>query len=257
VTDHGRKRGDKPSYPICVWNGIFDHYEKIGIAVWEFLWLIDAITDEQDGIGWVFGKSPLKIERIAADLGIGESTVRRNLDRLKDGGYIVTHKARYGLVVGVVNSRKIRPRTSNLDRSDMSGQESRPLESEHSDRSKVSELSPKSKRTGDSILIDNAVRQSSRTAVEATSAWRAIGTDKLGTPRFRAKWEFIFAHRNGDSIADAMERCIVTCQEAGISVPKPFYDAKRIVERKEEAPSKGPASRLEYLPAMPPLPCQS
>jgi len=257
VTDHGRKRGDKASYPICVWNGIFDHYKKIGIALWEFLWLIDAITEEQDGIGWVYGKSPLKVGRIAADLGIGASTVRRNLDRLKDGGYIVTQKARYGLIVGVVNSRKIRPRTSNPVRSYLSEQESRPLESEHSDRSKVSGLSTKSERTGDSILIDNAVRQSSKTAEEATAAWRAIGTEKLGTPRFRAKWEFLFAHRNGNAVSDAMERCIVSCQDARIPVPKPFYDAKRKVERKEEAPSQGTAGQLEYLPAMPPLPCKS
>ncbi len=155
MTDHGRKRGDKPSYPICVWNGIFDHYKNIGTALWEFLWLIDAITEEQDGIGWIFGKTPLKIERIAADLGIGGSTVRRNLDRLKGGGYIVTKKARYGLIIGVVNSRKIRPRMSKPDRPDVGAQESRLLKSEHSDCSKVSGLSTKSERTGDFILNDN------------------------------------------------------------------------------------------------------
>jgi len=180
---HGRKRGDKPSYPICIWNGIFDHYKKIGIALWEFIWLIDAITEEQDGIGWVYGKSPLKIERIAGDLGIGKSTVRRNLGRLKDGGYIVTHKARYGLIVGVVNSRKIRPRTSNPDRSDMSSQESRPLRSEHSDRSEVSTLSTKSEHSGDSILIDNAVRQSSKTEEPAAClVWKETGVDPQRLP---------------------------------------------------------------------------
>src|ERR1700687_3689492 len=126
---HGRKRGDKPSYPICVWNGILEprHLKKIGIAIWEFLWLIDAITKEQDGIGWVYGKSPFKIERIADDLGIGKSTVRRNLDRLKDGGYIVTERVKHGLVVGVVNSKKIRPKLSNPDRSEVSTLDSRVL----------------------------------------------------------------------------------------------------------------------------------
>jgi hypothetical protein len=53
-----------------------------------------------------------------------------------------------------------------------------------------------------------------------------------------------------------MERCIVSCQEARIPVPKPFYEAKRKVE-KGEAPSQGTAGQLEYLPAMPPLPCKS
>src|SRR5262249_5586540 len=113
---HERKRGDKPSYPICVWSGIFDHCEKIGAAIWEFLWLIDAITLEEDGVGWVYGKNPFKIDRIVSDLtGTTRRTVERNLARLKDGGYIITQKARYGIVVGVVNSKKIRPRRDFQD----------------------------------------------------------------------------------------------------------------------------------------------
>ena len=46
---HGRRYGDKGSHPIPVWNGIFDHFERIGIALWSFLWLIDRVTKEHDG----------------------------------------------------------------------------------------------------------------------------------------------------------------------------------------------------------------
>jgi hypothetical protein len=249
MTNHGRKRGDKPSYPICVWNGIFDHYKKIGIAVWEFLWLIDAVTEEQDDIGWVYGKSPLKIERIAADLGIGDSTVRRNLDRLKDGGYIVTQKARYGLVVGVVNSRKIRPRTSNLDRSDMSGQESRPLESEHSDRSKVSGLNPKSERTGDFILIDNAVRQSSKTAASG-ELWTLIGVPpQKMPPAFRDLCEQLYAARNGQPLSEFVGACMDGWEALGGGRhPRAFVQAANRIREQEKNP---PPAAIKPLPEMP------
>ncbi len=253
MTGHGRKRGDKPSYPICVWNGIFDHYKTIGIAVWEFLWLIDAITEERDGIGWVYGKSPLKIERIAADLGIGDSTVRRNLDRLKDGGYIVTQKARYGLIVGVVNSRKIRPRTSNPDRSDMSGQESRPLESEHSDRSKVSGLNPKSERTGDSILIDNAVRQSSKTAeppARDSELWNLIGVlpEKM-PPAFRELCEQLYAKKDGQPLSEFVGVCMDGWEALGGGRhPRAFVQAANRIREQEKNP---PPAAIKPLPEMP------
>ena len=239
MTGRKRMRGDKPSYPICVWNGIFDHYKKIGIALWEFLWLIDAITEEQDGIGWVYGKAPMKIEKIATDLGIGSSTVRRNLDRLKDGGYIVTQKARYGLIVGVVNSRKIRPRTSNPDRSDVSGQESRPLKSEQSDRSKVSGLGTKSERTGDSILMDNAVRQSSRTAEAASALWSVTGVSPKTLPgAFRELCEKLWGTRNGQSLGKFMGTCLDAWKAMGESkYPPTFAQAKaEIIAREKQAP---------------------
>ena len=249
MTDHGRKRGDQPSYPICVWNGIFDHYQKIGIALWEFLWLIDAITEEQDGIGWVYGKSPLKIERIAADLGSGDSTVRRNLDRLKDGGYIVTQKARYGLIVGVVKSRKIRPRTSNLDRSDMSGQESRPLESKRSDRSKVSGLNPKSERTGDSILNDNAVRQSSKTAA-VSELWNLIGVPPQEMPpAFRELCEQLYATKNGQPMSEFVGVCMDGWEAMrGGRQPRAFVQAANRIREQERHKTQEPMRELVAEP---------
>ncbi len=251
MTDHGRKRGEKPSYPICVWNGIFDHYKQIGIALWEFLWLIDAITEEQDGIGWVYGKSPLKIERIAADLGIADSTVRRNLDRLKDGGYIVTQKARYGLVIGVVNSRKIRPRTSNPDRAKVSELNSRPLESEQSDRAKVSGLECKSERTGDSILIDNAVRQSSKTAAATSSElWNLIGVlpGKM-PPAFRELCEQLYTARNGQPLSEFVGACMDGWEALGGGKhPRAFVQAANRIREQEKNPPPAPIKPLPEMP---------
>jgi hypothetical protein len=246
MTLHGRKRGDKSSYPICVWNGIFDHYEKIGTALWEFLWLIDAITEEQDGIGWVYGKAPLKIERIASDLGIGNSTVRRNLERLKNGGYITTRKARYGIIVGVTNSRKIRPQSSTPDRSKVSEQDSRPLKSEQSVCSKVSGLSTKSERTGDSILIDNAVRQSSKTRA-ACPVWQETGVDptRLSGP-FRKLCEELWPTRNGASLFDFMGVALDAWQALGNRSYPPAW-----VRRKAELRNGQQREQIQELEAEP------
>jgi hypothetical protein len=101
-----RHRGGR-SYAIPVWNGIFDHYKRIGPALWVFLWCIDAITKETDGVGLVHGGAPIKLERIAADFGgVRLETVRSHLKILQDGGYIRTRRTPYGQVIEVLHSKK-------------------------------------------------------------------------------------------------------------------------------------------------------
>jgi hypothetical protein len=95
------------SFPIPVWNGIFEHADRIGESVWEFLWLLDAITKEQDGMGVVLGGIPVKIERIARDLnGRDRETVRRHLKKLERDGYICMRRTPYGQIIEVFNSKK-------------------------------------------------------------------------------------------------------------------------------------------------------
>ena len=253
MTQHGRKYRDGDSHPLPLWSGIMEHCRRIGPALWEFVWLIDKITEEVDGKGIVLGGAPIKIERIAGELERCERTVRRNLDRLQDEIYIERTRTPYGFTIRVRNSRKFQIWSSKETVKNV-----RSLPIETGQKCPVSpallsdltgEKCPKQRRR-------SRRRNSRRSRRDVESAWRAIGTEKLGTPRFRAKWEFLFAHRNGNPVSDAMERCIVACQEAGIPVPKPFYDAKREVER-EEAPSRGTVGKFDYLPAMPPLPCKS
>jgi DNA-binding Lrp family transcriptional regulator len=251
---HGRKYGDRNSYPIYVWNGILEpkHLKRIGPALALFLWLIDRTTKECNGIGDVLGGKPVKAEEIAKSMGVDERTTRRRMDRLERHDYIDRTLTPRGYTVRVMKSCKFPKRPAVV------GQEC--PTTEDSGRTEMSGLvgqecptSPdKNVRPNKSKQLEKSVEEAEKTA----AAWRAIGTDKLGTSRFRARWEFSFAHRNGNPVSDAMERCIVSCQEARIPVPKPFYDAKRKVE-KGEAPSQGTAGQLEYLPAMPPLPCKS
>ena len=249
---HERKRGDKASYPICVWSGILDHYSKIGPAIWEFLWLIDAITLEEDGIGWVYGKNPFKIARIVGDLvGTTRRTVERNLARLKDGGYIIERKARYGIVVGVVNSRKIRPRRSFEDTPKMAELAHRHAKNGGTDMPKMAELDTKNGGTGDSILNDNAVRQSSKTAEAACPVWKETGVDPLRLPGpFRKHCEEHWRFRDGAaSLFDFMGTVLDAWNALGNSKYPPAW-VRRKAEIGRSAPVKpGPEPpELESIP---------
>jgi hypothetical protein len=104
MTDR-RYRG-KQSRPIPVWNGVLEHRERIGDAIWEFLWCLDAITQETDSVGIVHGGAPVKAERIAADLKRDVETTRKNLRKLREKKYIRTRRTAYGFVIEVLNSKK-------------------------------------------------------------------------------------------------------------------------------------------------------
>jgi hypothetical protein len=111
VSDARQSRGPRlyrglQSYAIPVWNGIFEHRKKIDGALWEFLWCLDRVTEECDGIGKVFGGAPVKLERIAAELDGDKESTRRHLGKLKSGNYIRTLRTPYGLIIEVLNSRK-------------------------------------------------------------------------------------------------------------------------------------------------------
>lgn len=107
MSSHGRKYGEKDSHPIPVWNGVFEHFARIGEALWVFEWCLDGITKETDGIGLVHGGAPVKLKRIAADLkGIHQEMVRRHLKKLVDGKYLRMRRTAYGQIIEVLNSKK-------------------------------------------------------------------------------------------------------------------------------------------------------
>jgi hypothetical protein len=114
--DKRRFRGG-PSYPIPVWSGILEHRNRIGSAIWEFIWCLDKITNEKDHIGRVLGGRPVRISEITTALaGKDRSrksdhgymrTVRRNMEKLEGRGYIRRRRTPYGHVIEVVNSLKL------------------------------------------------------------------------------------------------------------------------------------------------------
>ncbi|MBP2638293.1 MAG: hypothetical protein H6Q72_4200 [Firmicutes bacterium] len=97
---------------FLVSNGLItpDHHDKIGSALWEFLWLIDKTTadKEEDGVRWgkVLGGKPITANDIANDLGTHPETIKKNLRRLEEHGYIRSRRAPKGQVFDVRKSIK-------------------------------------------------------------------------------------------------------------------------------------------------------
>lgn len=235
MASHGRKYGDKESRPLPVWNGILDHCERIGCAIWEFLWCIDKVTSESDGSGIVLGGAPVKIGRIARDLGLGEHSVRRHLSDLTYGEYIRRRRTPYGFVIEVLNSRKFGVWRSNVTHGPS------PLEKTVQNRpisnATLDNLTDKCGRNKEDSAVDTTGDAAGSAApVDSYNPWRLLGSElPMGTPRFQEIAEHFLATRNGNLLSDAMERAIQAANRRGVPVPKPFFNAKRAVERRESA----------------------
>ena len=100
------------SFYFPVYTGLLtpEHRERIGPAIWEFLWLISKVTkevqEEGETLGIVLGGRPVKLAEIADDLGSSERSVRRNITHLKEQGYIESVRAPYGEIYRVRKSKK-------------------------------------------------------------------------------------------------------------------------------------------------------
>jgi hypothetical protein len=72
-----------------------EHRRRIGIAIWEFEWLIDRQFKPRNGdadAGLVLNGETITTGRIAFDLGLSIRTVQRNLESLEAGKYIRTEE---------------------------------------------------------------------------------------------------------------------------------------------------------------------
>lgn len=91
---------------ITVSNGLLtqEHKERMGIAVWEFMWCIDKITRiDDDGKGWVLGGKPIKLR----DIGMSSNNrTSLHLDQLREHGYIETIRTPYGMIIKIINAKK-------------------------------------------------------------------------------------------------------------------------------------------------------
>jgi hypothetical protein len=113
----------KLNHAIPVSNGIIEHREKIGSAVWLFLLLIDWTTSEdENGIGKVLGGKPIKLKDLTEALHLKERQVSSQLQRLRSGGYIRLRRTPYGYSIEVLKSKKFinrdRQRSAEHDGSD-------------------------------------------------------------------------------------------------------------------------------------------
>ncbi len=114
-------------YWITVSNGLIKdkHREKMGSAVWEFMWLLDKMTScGEDGIGKVLGGKPIKSSEIMKDLGLTRSTINKNINLLETEGYINTLRTPYGLVITIIKAKKIfQKKNRDVNKSSITGGE--------------------------------------------------------------------------------------------------------------------------------------
>jgi len=237
-----RINGSKPNeinYPVPVSNGLLcpEHRRRIGGAVWEFIWFVDRTTSETNGIGKVLGGKPVTYNQIATDLGTSQRTVGEHCKRLMREGYIRMNRTPYGYQVQVMKSKKFfQKRVEETCRSEGERVEDFGRSEWKKSVERVEETC-KSNKT----LQDNTVDAAAAAAFSSPGKeWEILGLKTgLGTSRFQQVWTFFYSHRNGYQLSEAMERTIQQAQGKGIKVPKPFYEAKRRVERQEREADTG------------------
>jgi uncharacterized phage protein (TIGR02220 family) len=147
------------SFPIKIWSGILanNHMKKINNSLWEFIWLINKITKEEDGLGYVLKGIPIKIDDIANDLNRCRKTVQRHLKRLEKHGYINLKRTGYGYIITVNKSKKfkhqsIKPNKTRVDNYDQSQRRERTKLSIRSDRTVHSNYDTKDTNINNNIV---------------------------------------------------------------------------------------------------------
>jgi hypothetical protein len=237
---------EKRSYPFPVWSGLLSrtHRQRIGIALWTFLWFVDRITSDKEGWGLVLGGKPVKDSEIATSFGLHKNSIHRDRETLLNGGYIQAVRTPYGFRYRVRKSRKFgiwgkRKLTTNSDSPRAESLSVVTLESpfvvgtkktmqlDHAVESRGSIGKP-------SLEVDDGESEANR-----LPPWRAIGVEEpFGNIGFRHQWVTTFEQRiPGETVERIMERCAVQCQDFGIRVPARFYELKRLVERATPAVS--------------------
>jgi hypothetical protein len=248
VTPHARKYGKKVSRPIPVWNGILDHYLKIGPALWVFLVCIDKVTMESDGLGWVLGKSPVKVSEIAAAIpGIGEKTVRSHLARLARHGYIKKTRTPYGFVIGVVNSKKF-----DIWRAKENGQKARSdCPKDPLSPAVLPDLTAPLARNKEDKAVDSTEEAAASRRPPANSPfWKLLGLNLEHLPReFVRLCEGLYLAKNGQLLLDFVGVCMDSWQGLGNKIPGPFVRAATALRERHrnERLTRPPA----FLPEVP------
>lgn len=112
--------------------------------------------------------------------------------------------------------------------------------------SRATPAQSKSKRTEKEVEpeIENQKKQKIAAATAAAESllgkrteacWKSIEVAPCGFAEFQETWRTMWGKKGeSERLSDLMERCIQACGQAGVRVPKRFYDAKRKVESRED-----------------------
>jgi hypothetical protein len=261
ITSSEKDRADEKTYRIPVSTGIFKHCPDMLDSVWLFLWYIDKTTKEIEGEGFVLGGMPVTDSEPAKDLGASLKVVRKWRLHLASKGYTRTRRTPYGYVITLLKSKKWawgpvlvtdKPAPRDLPKREISTEENYP--NGESDLPKQEEriaqtVKYKEDRTG--LNRDKAAEAATAAALllkrRNAKEWKAIDLPPVGSNDFQEAWEKIYAQGQvGEFLDDIMERCILACNQSSIQVPKPFYEAKRRMEKLQDS-AGGSNDRLPPL----------
>src|SRR5271154_4123228 len=107
------------TFSIPISSGIFAHCQKIGIAIWVFIWMIDRTTREVPSAngcseGLVYNGRAIRAYEVGKELGMPARTIQAHLDRLVAHGYLRRINRTLGAASGyaVQRSKKWKPKLS-------------------------------------------------------------------------------------------------------------------------------------------------
>ena len=84
-------------FPVSA--GLFEHFSRMGLAIWVFLWFVHHEHQPKDGgqAGLVNKGKPVTYDEIAKEIpGLSPFTVRHHVKRLQENGYIRSEQVRGG-----------------------------------------------------------------------------------------------------------------------------------------------------------------
>lgn len=109
----GKYMTTNESFPLRIWSGLFrkKHWRAMGSAIWLFGLLLDKVTKEENGKGYVLGGIPVSYRTFAKDIPFSKRQYQRYLDKLREAGYIHTHDTHHGLQIVIHKSKKFKRRS--------------------------------------------------------------------------------------------------------------------------------------------------
>lgn len=224
--NHRRKYGEKESRPIPVWNGIFEHYDRIGDALWEFEKCIDWITDEQDGVGIVLGGKPVKVSEIVAAIkGSKKETVRRHMDALEKENFIRRRRTPYGHVIEVLNSHKFGIWKKEKPQNDVSLTQEKPI---HGSEKPISgSEKPKNNTNKEDAAVTQQKDAAVRGALRRSPLWEVIGVKPESLPAELVELsEGLYVRKGEQPLFDFMGIVMDVWQSQGHRIPRALAQAK-------------------------------
>lgn len=244
MTAHGRKYGERPSHPIYVWNGLLEakHRQRIGPAIWEFLWCINAVTFERDGKGFVLGGAPVNFTKIADGFDVNEQTIRLHFELLEKWSYIERTRTPRGYSIRVRNSAKFTRKPSRSDREGIPDHNAALIGKESPNTpTKIPDHSIKNPRSNKIKQLDKAIEQ----AASRSAVWDFLGVSGSRWPsEIQEVCSTLYRNKNGQTPVEFVGACMDGISVMGARIPS------QLAQRAAELRAAKKQSSQEEIPEL-------